>query len=231
MSESSEKGTSPEEIDFHPEEESGEPEQKFDFAVVLAAGLRFNEASGRYVPDIDSQMRTLAAGTIAQEGNIGQLIFTGGKIFGPEAPSMAEAMKEYFLRKFPDLDLPILLEEKSFDTIENARFVKDLIGDEASILLITNQYHMLRAHRNFQKQGVEVVDSPAEEVVRRRLSRHGKDLNHEKFIQDYLRSCNVMKKRAVESVLRGILRVAPDALTRIAKVLRHGEAIEDGGKE
>lgn len=206
-------------------ESSPEIPTTFDHAIVLGCGTIENP-DGSVGLTADSKIRVLAAGLLAAKGRIGELILTGGKTAGPERPSEAEAMKQYLLKKFPVekypklRDFSIRLEEASVDTVENAKLVAEMLqGDsEGSVLLVTSDYHMLRASRNFQNQGLSVEEMPAEEIVSERSG------HHKRYIREYLRSFDTKKKRVMEAALRGMMRIDPSGklLTDLARRLRSG---------
>lgn len=216
---------SPEDIVNSPESSAEKLEtEHFDVAAVLGAGFRSVE-NGQAKLTIDSRLRAIAAGIIASEGKASELIFSGGKTSGQEYPSEAEAMRDYLLVRFPELrDFPITLDEESIDTSQNAEFTSKVMKDKGleSALLITNEYHMLRSSRNFERKKVDVEPLPAEEVI------EGADPKYhlyKNFVDKYLNSYDIKKKKAVEVVLRGIMAIDPDGklLTALAKKMRHGE--------
>lgn len=211
----------PEDIGSSEDKEKLENEYDYDAIIILGAGTRPNYQGEMTSLTFDSKLRVLAGGLIAREGKTKQIILTGGKTAGPENPSEAEVMKKYLLKKYPQLnDSTIITEESSFDTIENSRHVAELLKGNTNklILLITNDYHLLRASKNFENQGINVAEIPAENMVSLRSE------SHEKLIQRYLGSCEIKKKRSIEAILRGITAIDPEGklLTALARVLRHG---------
>jgi len=203
------------------DEESPEIPKTFRYAIILGSGMKLDPNGETIGLTLDSKLRVLAGGLLAREGKVNELILTGGKTAGADNPSEAETMKLYLLRKYPDLaDFPIRLEETSIDTATNAEFTSEMLrGDsEGPILLITNDYHMLRASKNFQNQGLNIEEMPAEEIVSERSS------HHERFIREYLRSCEIKKKQAIEVALRGMMKLDPKGklLTALAHKLRGG---------
>lgn len=196
----------------------------FDFAVVLGGGMLINPDSDTPELTLDSKLRVLAAGLIASEGRANNLILSGGKTAGPDHPSEAETMRIYLLREYPNLSgFPIRLEEDSVDSVENAKFTSEILKDNKGepILLITSDYHMLRASRDFQGQGLNIEKLPAEEIV----SEHSSE--NEKFIRTYLKSQGIKKRRITELALRGIMKLDPEGklLTMLARKLRAGRGI------
>ena len=63
---------------------------------------------------------------------------------------------------------PLLLEDRSASTAENFRFSKALLEargldtETAVIAVVTNDFHCFRAHMIAQRQGLRIVDVPAE---------------------------------------------------------------------
>lgn len=54
------------------------------------------------------------------------------------------------------------IEERAWNTAENARFSREMLGDEGidSILLVSQSWHLPRARRAFEAQGFEVLCAP-----------------------------------------------------------------------
>jgi len=141
-----------EEIERVEAEKSPETPSYFDVAIILGSGTRPNFEGEMTKLSIDSKLRVLAGGEIALKGKAQNLILSGGKTAGPNNSSEAEVMKSYLLKKFPELsDFPISIEDSSIDSIENAKLVAELLGEdyEGTVLLVTNGFHMLRAAGNF----------------------------------------------------------------------------------
>jgi len=205
-------------------ENESNPEKNgiFKAVIILGAGTRPDLEGNITHLSFDSKLRVLAGGTIASQGKAESIILTGGRTAGKDNPSEAEVMKVYLLKKFPELaNFPITDLESSYDTRGNAKEVAEMLGDniEGNILLITNGYHMLRAKRDFNKEGLKVSEISAESIVSQR-SEH-----HERLIEEYLQSYDVKKKEAIEIMLRGIDKIDSEGrlLTALAKMLRHGE--------
>jgi uncharacterized SAM-binding protein YcdF (DUF218 family) len=61
----------------------------------------------------------------------------------------------------------ILIEGRSTSTRENAVFTAEMLrGIPGPYVLLTSDYHMFRAHRAFQKAGVEVTPAPFSDVLK-----------------------------------------------------------------
>jgi len=73
------------------------------------------------------------------------------------------------LRQFAFPDSTILIESNSRNTVENARFTKQLLEKShlpPPYLLVTSAYHMRRSLMIFKKMGVNVIPYPANYIVR-----------------------------------------------------------------
>ncbi len=136
----------------------------FDALIVLGKniGVGWTREKIRKTPHFlsdRSELSVFAAGFLFKTGNFNKIIFSGGKTAGVEFPSEAAAMKEFILKKFPEIpENKIILEENSFDTIENAIEVKKIIknlGLNQLIGLTTNEFAG-RAKMVFKKEGLNL---------------------------------------------------------------------------
>jgi uncharacterized SAM-binding protein YcdF (DUF218 family) len=96
------------------------------------------------------------------------ILVTGGKLSNPipEAIMMKETLEH-------DLHVPVRwLEERSHDTMENARFSAAVVKDQGvrRIFLVTHASHIPRAQAAFQKAGFEVLPAPTKFTTRCRLT-------------------------------------------------------------
>ncbi len=91
-----------------------------------------------------------------------RLLFSGGKVFEPakEAELMARLAQE--LGALPD---NLVIEDDSLDTEDQARLIKELVGQER-FLLVTSAVHMPRSMALFQKQGLHPVPCPVGHLVK-----------------------------------------------------------------
>lgn len=74
--------------------------------------------------------------------------------------NLAEEVKKYLT----DRGIPqekIFLENKSLNTFESGRNIKDLLGEE-QFLLVTSAYHMRRSMEVFKKLGMNPVPAPTD---------------------------------------------------------------------
>ncbi|MEH6590021.1 MAG: YdcF family protein [Halioglobus sp.] len=90
-------------------------------------------------------------------GKASMILLVGAQYFGLGI-SEAEAMELFLL----DLGVPqsaIVLEQRSRNTAENARYTAQLLEElgKNDILLVTSATHMERARRHFESQGLKVI--------------------------------------------------------------------------
>ena len=55
----------------------------------------------------------------------------------------------------------IILEQKAKTTLQNFRFTRELVGDEASVIYVTNHFHIWRSAYIMDKAGVNFIPMPA----------------------------------------------------------------------
>lgn len=141
-----------------------QPLPSVDYVVVLSAG----HASDPTLP-VTSQLT--AASTVRTVEGVrlyrllqgrAKLLLSGGGAFDatPEAQNMARLATELGV---PPQD--ILLESGSNDTKDQARAVRELIGN-SPFLLVTSASHMPRSVALFRKQGLEPIAAPTDHQVK-----------------------------------------------------------------
>jgi len=129
--------------------------------VVLGGGLRDSGSLRPSVELTEESMRQTACGAdLYRQGVAPSLLVTGGdaRAFG-SGPAEASVMKAWAIR----LGIPsnaIAIEDQARTTYENAERTKDLLGDRASIILVTSATHMPRAAALFRAQGFNVIPYP-----------------------------------------------------------------------
>ncbi|MCL4476400.1 MAG: YdcF family protein [Nitrospirae bacterium] len=146
------------------EYESAIPQSpKGDVIILLGGGAYDNvpDLSGAGSPSEEMMGRLITAARLQKRLNI-PIIVSGGKVF-KEREAEAPIVKRFLV----DLGVPagmIITEEKSRDTMENARNTVEIctrLGYHQP-LLVTSAYHMRRAVLSFRKTGWEVVPFPAD---------------------------------------------------------------------
>ncbi len=132
--------------------------QAADVIVVLGAGLQRNDRPGPALV-----RRSAQGAALWQRGLAQTIICTGGYGFN-RARSEADACAE-LLRAHGVPDDAILLEERSRSTEENALYVSDIMqaNDWQTAALVSDGYHLLRAHWLFNRAGIENYPSPADD--------------------------------------------------------------------
>lgn len=129
--------------------------QNADAIIVLGAGLQRNDRPGPALTRRSNQ-----AAELWLQGAAPVVICTGG-ITGTARRSEASACKELLLAQGVP-ENAIILEENSRSTEENAIYVFDIFsqnGWERGVL-VSDSFHMLRAHWLFRQYGIVVYNSP-----------------------------------------------------------------------
>ncbi|MBP9716745.1 MAG: YdcF family protein [Candidatus Levybacteria bacterium] len=106
-----------------------------------------------------SELSTITAGLLYKTGIFKKIVFVGGKTSGKNIPSEAAAMKNFLMKQFSDISGDkIILEEKSVDTLTNAKEVKKILkeNDIRSGLILTTSVHTHRTKMLFNKEGLNL---------------------------------------------------------------------------
>ena len=154
---------------------------KADIVVVLSGGSNPNDIL-KSAPDA---FKRLTYGIIlAKQKNI-PLIFTGGG----DKPSEADNAKkdiELFEKTF-NFRLKTYYEDKALDTVENAKYTKELIKKEHlsnKIYLVTSAYHMKRSIIIFKHFGFEVIAKPVGFIINNKNYNFYDFLPHMSYLMD-----------------------------------------------
>ncbi|MGY3804557.1 YdcF family protein [Pigmentibacter ruber] len=136
-------------------------------AIVVLGGGIFQEN----LPSTNSQIRLMGLSQLLLIMNSSgtkksqiPIVLTGGQTNKYIKQSEADAMKvflNYFLKK--NNYLKIITEEESKNTYQNSAYVKKIFTEnkiEKKIILITNDFHMLRAKKTFENQNFTVCPVP-----------------------------------------------------------------------
>lgn len=125
------------------------PKEDADYLVVLGAGLRGDR------PSLVLMHRIRAAAGYLRDNPESKVVVSGGQ-GANEWISEAEAMR----RELVDLGIDasrIYLEDKSTSTNENLTFSKQFIPEDASVVIVTNKFHVFRACHLAREIGYESV--------------------------------------------------------------------------
>ncbi len=133
-----------------------------DVIVLLGGGVYDGvpDLSGRGAPSDGMIGRVVTAVRLQHRLGL-PVLFTGGSVFAGRT-SEASVVKRFMV----DLGVPadkILLEDKSLDTMENARFSREILKQKGlnRPILVTSAFHMRRSIEAFRKTGMEVVPVPS----------------------------------------------------------------------
>ena len=135
---------------------------KGDVIILLGGGVydKAPDLTGIGVPYQSVQAGIVTAVRLQKRLNV-PIIVSGGKVYEHTSAAEAPIIKRFLV----DLGVSgtqIILEEKSRDTFENAKYTKKIcekLGFKSPIL-ITSAYHMKRSVLSFKKAGMEVIRFP-----------------------------------------------------------------------
>jgi len=133
----------------------------YDAIVVLAGGANSLTWAGLATqPSPTSLERVVHGVQLAKGATKLPLVITGGS-GDPSRPGISEgeAMAEVAF----SLGLPkwrVVTEKQSRNTLENARYVRNKLGGEKSIILVTSASHMKRATALFERAEFDVLPAP-----------------------------------------------------------------------
>jgi uncharacterized SAM-binding protein YcdF (DUF218 family) len=135
---------------------------KGDAIILFGGGIidKVPDFSGYGTPSDGMMGRIVTAVRLQKKLNI-PIIVSGGKVY-KNWSSEALIVKRFLV----DLDVEerqIVIEEKSRDTYENAKYTKEIClrKNYKRPILITSAFHMKRALLSFKKVGFEVIPYPA----------------------------------------------------------------------
>ncbi len=133
-----------------------------DVIILLGGGVYDNapDMTGIGVTSEEMSARLVTAVRLQQRLNI-PIIISGGKVYKHKAGE-ASIVKRLLM----DLGVPeekIIIEDKSRDTIENAKYTKEICKKYGfkKPILVTSAYHIRRAVMSFEKVDMDVVPFPA----------------------------------------------------------------------
>ena len=130
---------------------SSTPKKGADYMVVLGAQVK-----GK-TPSLPLKYRLNAARKYLMDNPDTNVIVSGGQGSGEDI-SEAEAMRRYLVKHNIE-DSRIIMEEKSENTDENIRYSRKIIGDDnASVIIVTNAFHIYRSIGICKKQGMTDVE-------------------------------------------------------------------------
>lgn len=165
-----------------------------DAIVVLSGILAINEIGDSTYIEWGDPDRFYGGIDLFKAGKAQKLVFTGGKIpWNKSRKTEGVVLKEYAIRN----GIPsnkIFVTKDVENTADEAMAVKELMGSNKKIILITSAYHMYRAKMIFEKQGIKVIAYKVDYQVNR---------NSQITIIDFLPSAGSLGM--VESGIRELL--------------------------
>ncbi len=128
-----------------------------DVIILLGGGYiqGVTDITGRNIPSPDMLVRIVEAVRLYNRYKL-PIIFTGG----PFEPGGGESLTvKRFLTDLGVNPNHIILEDKSIDTVENAAFVKAILGGSfhKKAVLITSAFHMKRSELIFKRYGFDMA--------------------------------------------------------------------------
>lgn len=135
--------------------------QNVDMIVVLGGGTVYAGEIG-WLPTYASYRRMAVAVDVQSKINSRiPVLISGGKTHGTKHPSEASVIASQFDRQNAKL-LPIMLEEVSTNTYENALQSAHIIKNRNAhnVMLVTSEEHMLRALATFRGRGIDPIALP-----------------------------------------------------------------------
>lgn len=123
------------------------PPAGLDYLIVLGAGLRPDGT-----PSESLRLRLDAARDYLEENPDTRCIVSGGQGLG-ETRTESDAMFDYLVQQGVSTSC-IVRESRSTTTAENIRYSRELLPEGASVGVVTNDFHLYRALRIAEKNGL-----------------------------------------------------------------------------
>jgi uncharacterized SAM-binding protein YcdF (DUF218 family) len=143
---------------------------KAQVAVVLGGGTLSADYPRSGVEINGAGDRVLYAAQLYHQAKVEQLLLTGGFLgWNPRLSSPAQDMAD-LLQSLGVPQQALWLEPDSRNTYENAVFSAKILKEQGvnKILLVTSAWHMFRAVKLFEAQGLEVIPAPVDFAVTQR---------------------------------------------------------------
>jgi len=155
-----------------------------DAIVILSGMLGINEVGDSTYVEWGDPDRFFGGVALFKAGKAQKLIFTGGKMpWNKAKKTEGEVLKDYAISNGIPSE-KIFVTKDVENTEEEAVAVKEFIGTNKQIILVTSAYHMYRAKRLFEKQEIEVIPYKVDNKVSR---------NNEIVIMDFLPDAESLK--------------------------------------
>jgi uncharacterized SAM-binding protein YcdF (DUF218 family) len=131
--------------------------EQADAIVVLSGMLEINEVGDSTYIEWGDPDRFFGGIALFKAVKAKKLVFTGGKMPWDNAKKTeGEVLKEYAISNGIPSE-KIFVTKEVENTADESVAVKELISPSKRIILVTSAYHMYRARRLFEKQGLIVI--------------------------------------------------------------------------
>jgi len=128
-----------------------------DAIVVLSGILAINEIGDSTYIEWGDPDRFYGGIDLFEAGKAQKLVFTGAKMpWNKNRKTEGVVLKEYAI-KYGIPSNNIFVTKDVENTADEAIAVKELLGSNKKIILVTSAYHMYRAKMIFEKQGIKVI--------------------------------------------------------------------------
>lgn len=161
---------SPAVLMFPLERAAGDPADPADLArrgvrsiIVLGGGVRHGSMGTPSLPASESLARVVEGVRLWKGIPGARLILSGGR-YSDDAVATADAMA-WAAKLLGVPDDALVLEDKSWDTDDEARYVQPIVGREP-FALVTSAVHMKRALLTFKLNGLDPVPAPTDFLIR-----------------------------------------------------------------
>lgn len=134
-----------------------EPAHNLDYVITLGAAVRNDLPTTPLVLRIDTTADYLLS-------NPGTVCVASGGQGANESMSEAECIRRYLTAYGID-ERRIIKEDRSTDTFQNITYCFEIIPEDASVGVISNDFHIYRAVRTAQLLGHEVYPVPAPSLL------------------------------------------------------------------
>lgn len=204
--------------------------EKYDAVVTMGRNWRgyprkhqIFQINGKNFLDLSApaRMNCIVVAEFYRQGKTNYIIFGTGKSAGEKFSSEARAMKDYILKKYPEIpDDRILIHENNLDSYqeieEDAKIAKERGLEKLALVTIDTQ--LPKGIRMLRRNGFENVVGydTFQEIIKI-------DSRYEKLVEKYKKSCAEKYERTKEKILRivDILGFRGWFFKRIAKFIRN----------
>jgi uncharacterized SAM-binding protein YcdF (DUF218 family) len=154
-----------------------EVSEDYKYVVVLAAKIFPNPAHPTASQLSPSLLNRLATGIALVQRNPRALLVLTGNGAGPVPEAV---IMEHFARELGVPAARIIVEDKSMNTRDHPVYLRPILKDE-KFVVVTSAYHMRRALRNFEANGLYGIPAPTDYMRKKGLDGEGLIVRGENF--------------------------------------------------